>query len=59
MCLLCLPLPRLPGAGVIDDSVARGLDFVLSEAAKYNIKLTPVLINFWKQNNGVQQFEQW
>jgi hypothetical protein len=39
--------------------VARGLDFILAEAGKYGIKLTPVLINSWKQNNGVPQFEQW
>ncbi|PRW57442.1 Transmembrane 9 superfamily member 4 isoform B [Chlorella sorokiniana] len=45
--------------GQLDESAARGLDFVLAEAAKYGIKVTPVFLNLWKQNGGVPKFEQW
>jgi mannan endo-1,4-beta-mannosidase len=45
-------------ADQLNERVARGLDFVLSEASKYNIKLTLVLLNSWK-DDGVQQWEQW
>ncbi|KAI7844213.1 hypothetical protein COHA_002347 [Chlorella ohadii] len=45
--------------GQLDDSVARGLDFVLAEAPKYGIKVTPVFLNLWKKNGGVPKFEEW
>ena len=60
-------LPPLPGlhiatacpAGVFDERVAQAVDFVLAESAAHSIKLTPVLLNLWKRNNGVPQFEEW
>ncbi len=39
--------------------MARGLDFVLAEAPKYGIKVTPVFLNLWKKNGGVPKFEEW
>lgn len=43
-------LPSLP-PGDIDETVARGLDFIIAEAAKYGIRLTLVLLNLWKVHN--------
>lgn len=56
--LLSPSCPLIAPAGQLDDSVARGLDFVLAEAAKYGIKLTPVLLNLWKSNGRVPWFEK-
>ncbi|PRW32930.1 mannan endo-1,4-beta-mannosidase [Chlorella sorokiniana] len=38
----------LRGPGEMDETVARGLDFVIAQAAKYGIRLTLVLLNLWK-----------
>ena len=38
---------------------SKGLDFILAEAGKYGIKVTLVLLNQWKKNNGVRTFEEW
>lgn len=37
--------PASPATGQLDEGVAKALDFILAEAARYNIKLTPVLFN--------------
>lgn len=42
-----LPTCPLP-PGELDETAARGLDFVIAEAAKYGIRLTLVLLNLWK-----------
>ncbi|KAL4450094.1 hypothetical protein ABPG77_010763 [Micractinium sp. CCAP 211/92] len=42
----------------LTEQVARGLDFLLAEAAKYGIKATIAFLNLWKPA-GVPQFEQW
>ena len=68
--LLCMPMPilimlcllhacRACCAAQFDERVARGLDFIVSEAGKYGIKVTLVLLNQWKRNNGVSTFEEW
>lgn len=40
--------PCLPPTADIDETVARGLDFIIAEAAKHGIRLTLVLLNLWK-----------
>ena len=42
-----------------EQRAAKGLDFILAEAGKYGIKVTLVLLNQWKKNNGVRTFEEW
>ncbi|KAL6766264.1 hypothetical protein ACKKBG_A35330 [Auxenochlorella protothecoides x Auxenochlorella symbiontica] len=44
-------------AGQYDEQIFQGFDFVLDEAAKYNIKLTPILLNLWI-DDGVPLFEK-
>lgn len=53
------PLPAAVHPGQLDERSAQGLDFILAEAAKYGVRLMPVLLNLWKYNNGVPQFEEW
>ncbi|KAL4452410.1 hypothetical protein ABPG75_008072 [Micractinium tetrahymenae] len=48
----------LSGPGQFNEQVARGLDFLLAEAAKYGVKATIAFLNLWKPA-GVPQFEQW
>ncbi len=57
----CTPLPATEPllAGVFDERVAAAVDLVISEAAAHGIRVTPVLLNQWKKNNGVPQFEEW
>lgn len=52
------PPAAAPPAGQLNERAARGLDFVLAEAAKHGIKLTLALTNQWKED-GVEQWEQW
>lgn len=35
------------------------MDWLLAEAAAHGIRLTPVLLNTWKRNNGIPLFEEW
>lgn len=53
----CTP-PVATATDQLNEKVARGLDFVLAEAAKYGIKATIAFLNLWKPS-GVPQFEEW
>lgn len=48
-----LPTCPLP-PGELDETAARGLDFVIAEAAKYGIRLTLVLLNLWKVRTALK-----
>ncbi|XP_010683461.2 mannan endo-1,4-beta-mannosidase 6 [Beta vulgaris subsp. vulgaris] len=44
---------------IYDEDVFKGLDFVLSEAKKYNIRLILSLVNNWNDYGGKPQYVQW
>ncbi|PWJ44589.1 glycoside hydrolase 5 family protein [Sediminitomix flava] len=48
-----------PEAGVINEEVAEGLDFLLSEMAKRDMKAVMVLNNFWTWSGGMTQYLEW
>ncbi|KAL4437017.1 hypothetical protein ABPG75_004156 [Micractinium tetrahymenae] len=43
----------------IDEQAAQALDFIVAEAGRFGIRLTPVLLNTWKAPNGIPSFEKW
>lgn len=43
-------------AGQFNEHVFRGLDFVLHEAAKRQIKLMLVIVNYWQAFGGMSQY---
>ncbi|MED6109868.1 hypothetical protein PIB30_037526 [Stylosanthes scabra] len=45
--------------GVYDESVFRGLDFVVSEAGKHGVRLILSLVNNWKDFGGKNQYVEW
>ncbi|KAK7337612.1 hypothetical protein VNO77_18195 [Canavalia gladiata] len=45
--------------GSYDERVFRGLDFVISEARKYGVRLILSLVNNWKDFGGKNQYVQW
>ncbi|KAK8928881.1 Mannan endo-1,4-beta-mannosidase 6 [Platanthera zijinensis] len=45
--------------GVYDENVFKGLDFVVSEARRYGIRLILSLINNWKDFGGKSQYVKW
>ncbi|XP_057973788.1 mannan endo-1,4-beta-mannosidase 5-like [Malania oleifera] len=51
------PLQKSPGA--YNENFFRALDFVVSEAGKYNIRLILSLVNNWKDYGGKPQYVQW
>lgn len=40
-------------------SISQGLDFVVSEAKKYNIRLILSLVNNWNDYGGKPQYAKW
>ncbi|KNA11219.1 hypothetical protein SOVF_137180 [Spinacia oleracea] len=44
---------------VYDEDVFKGLDFVVSEAKKYNIRLILSLVNNWNDYGGKPQYAKW
>ena len=46
-------------AADIDERAAQALDFIVAEAGRLGIRLTPVLLNTWKAPNGIPSFEKW
>lgn len=46
-------------AADFDEKVAQALDFIVAEAGRLGIRLTPVLLNTWKAPNGIPSFEKW
>ncbi|XP_019423108.1 PREDICTED: mannan endo-1,4-beta-mannosidase 5-like [Lupinus angustifolius] len=53
------PLALQTSPGVYNENVFQALDFVVSEAGKYNIKLIMSLINNYKDLGGRPQYVQW
>lgn len=47
------------GAGVYDEKVLVGLDFVLNEASKRGIRAVLVLANYWAMYGGIDQYNVW
>ncbi|XP_028770945.1 LOW QUALITY PROTEIN: mannan endo-1,4-beta-mannosidase 4-like [Neltuma alba] len=45
--------------GSYDENVFRGLDFVISEAGKYGVRLILTLVNNWKEYGGKTQYVKW
>ncbi|KAK7284496.1 hypothetical protein RJT34_19242 [Clitoria ternatea] len=45
--------------GSYDEKVFRGLDFVISEAGKYGVRLILSLVNNWKDFGGKNQYVEW
>ncbi|KAK7337615.1 hypothetical protein VNO77_18198 [Canavalia gladiata] len=45
--------------GSYDENVFRGLDFVISEARKYRVRLILSFVNNWKDFGGKNQYVQW
>jgi mannan endo-1,4-beta-mannosidase len=45
--------------GVVDDSLLLGLDFVLSEMAKRNMKAVLYFTNYWEWSGGMSQYVAW
>ncbi|KAK7269509.1 hypothetical protein RIF29_22240 [Crotalaria pallida] len=45
--------------GYYDENVFRGLDFVVSEAGKYGVKLILSLVNNWNDYGGKNRYVQW
>ncbi|XP_015968755.1 mannan endo-1,4-beta-mannosidase 4 [Arachis duranensis] len=45
--------------GTYDENVFRGLDFVVSEARKYGVRLILSFVNNWKDFGGKNQYVQW
>nr|AFK43830.1 unknown [Lotus japonicus] len=50
-------LQKSPGS--YEESVFRGLDFVVSEARKYGVKLILCLVNSWNDFGGKNKYVQW
>ncbi len=46
-------------AGVYDEKVLVGLDFVLNEASKRGIRAVLVLANYWAMYGGIDQYNIW
>lgn len=46
-------------AGVYDEKVLVGLDFVLNEASKRGIRIVLVLTNYWAMYGGIDQYNVW
>lgn len=51
---LCEIHPLL--AGVFDEKVFRGLDWVLAEAGKRNLRVMLTLVNYWSAYGGMEQY---
>ncbi|RZC62929.1 hypothetical protein C5167_024689 [Papaver somniferum] len=45
--------------GVYDEDIFKALDFVLSEAKKYKIRLVMSLVNNWESYGGKSQYVKW
>ncbi|CAD7700295.1 unnamed protein product, partial [Ostreobium quekettii] len=45
--------------GVYNEDFLWGLDYVISEAGKRDIKLLPVLTNYQKEYGGMRQYANW
>lgn len=48
-----------PSAGDINEIRFKQTDYILYEAAKYNMKVIPVLINNWTAYGGKNQYIEW
>ncbi|KAK7337616.1 hypothetical protein VNO77_18199 [Canavalia gladiata] len=48
-----------PSPGSYDENAFKGLDFVISEARKYRVRLILSFVNNWKDFGGKNQYVQW
>ncbi len=46
-------------AGVYDEKVLVGLDFVINEASKRGIRVVLVFANYWAMYGGIDQYNIW
>lgn len=46
-------------AGVVDDSLLQGLDFLLAEMAKRDMQAVVCLGNYWEWSGGMSQYNVW
>lgn len=46
-------------AGVVDDSLLEGLDFLLAEMAKRDMRAVIFLNNYWEWSGGMAQYNAW
>ncbi|KAE9596503.1 putative mannan endo-1,4-beta-mannosidase [Lupinus albus] len=53
------PLALQTSPGLYNENVFQALDFVVSEARKYNVKLIMSLVNNYKDLGGRPQYVQW
>jgi mannan endo-1,4-beta-mannosidase len=55
----CMQPPLMQSPGVYDDNLFEGLDFLLSEMAKRDMKAVVVLSNYWTWSGGFAQYLKW
>eukprot|EP00891_Asterochloris_glomerata_P001789 jgi/Astpho2/1789/e_gw1.00037.6.1_t len=48
-----------PEAGVFSEKVFKGLDYVIAEAGKRNLRLILALSNYWHHFGGMPQYVRW
>lgn len=48
-----------PQPGRYDEKVFRGIDYILAQAARYNIKVVLSIINNWDKIDGKGQYAEW
>jgi len=48
-----------PQPGVYNETVFEGLDFVVAEAGKRNLKLILVVADNWYPSNGIDEYVKW
>lgn len=46
----------MPHAGVFSEKVFKGLDYVIAEAGKRNLRLILALSNYWHHFGGMPQY---
>jgi len=55
----CMQPPLMKAPGVYDDNLWEGLDFLLDEMGKRDMKAVMVLSNFWTWSGGFSQYLKW
>jgi mannan endo-1,4-beta-mannosidase len=51
--------PIMTAPGVLDEELLRGLDFLLAEMARRDMKAVLYLNNFWQWSGGMSQYVAW
>ena len=55
----CMQPPLMKAPGIYDDNLWEGLDFLLDEMGKRDMKAVMVLSNFWTWSGGFSQYLKW